>query len=311
LAVNASRESDLSVAWVEATPDDAARNFGLTMLGVRLDGADSSRLRQVVVGDRAMIVGPQSRLSTESDHGAYVFVRNSLVGTAGDVVFLISFPVDLDLNVPPPDAMGWTQEELWAALPTVDPITRLFDRPGAFPTTSPHMSLRPDAATEALLPNAIRGVTLKKLSSTGAAIFSDPIDPLDPGASGFALLPSILIASMLAGALDLDVADMATAAAYGDGLSTFFMTATRAPGLSSRLLTGGIVDYLAGQDSRTLETIDVDGRSVQLSDNLAIVAIDDVLYSMMYFDMGDTFGATFPPRPALHDLVIDAVRALP
>src|SRR4051794_28641156 len=200
LAINQSRESDLSVAWVEATPEDAARNLGLTMLAMRLDGADTSRLRQVVVGDRAMIVGPQSRLSTESDHGAYVFVRNSLVGTAGDVVFLISFPVDLDLNVPPPDAIGWTQDELWAALPTVDPITRPFDRPGAFPTTGPHMSPRLDAATEALLPNAIRGVILKKFSSTGASIFSDPTDPLDPTASGFTLLPSALMASMLTSA---------------------------------------------------------------------------------------------------------------
>jgi hypothetical protein len=312
MAINRSPESDLSVAWVEATPEDAARNLGLTMFAIRVQGVEGTKLRQVVVGDRSMIIGPPSRLANDTDTGTFVVVHNSVVGTAGDVVFLISFPAELYSDTPPaPDSAGWTQDELRAALPDVETITRRPGTPGPIPTTGPHVSPRPDLAAEALLPTSFRGVTLKKVSASGAALFSDPIDPLDPNASQFELIPLTVMASIVVGPLDLKDTEVSAAAAYGDGLSSFFMTATRVPGLSSRLLTGAVVDEMALQGWRTLETIDVDGRPLQLTEDLAFVAIDDVLYSMTYFDMGDSFGATFPPRPDLRDLAVDTVRALP
>jgi hypothetical protein len=45
--------------------------------------------------------------------------------------------------------------------------------------------------------------------------------------------------------------------------------------------------------------------------NQAVHAVDGALYWMTYLDLGDSFGATPPPRPAFRDVVVDALRELP
>jgi hypothetical protein len=251
-------------------------------------------LRQIVLGEQASEPRPPERLITNSsEDGGYVVLRGSLIGSSGDTVFLVTFGPGTDFSAPPPENLKWNAEDFATALPTTDPVR--VDRP-----LNPLPSFRPpdpDEATVALLPEKIRGMWVQEYTDSGYPSAEELVRGL----------PSYQLA-LSAG---FDPSDGAAAAGYVDGLPTFFVVVTRAPGLDRRTIVGAVVDEFAGSGGRTIETVDVAGRRVQIFDDIAMYADDELLYSMMYIDMGNPLGATRPPRPALRDLAVEIVGGLP
>jgi hypothetical protein len=258
----------------------------------RVRGADGRRLHQIVVGDRAMVPSPPDRIGTyENGSRAYVDLPRSMVGVSGDTVFLVTFAPEADLTQSPP----WSPEDLLMALPQTDDLPAT-GQPGPGPSFNVAGS---DPATEVLLPKSVLGSPVKPTSESQYAPEVDIVRQL----------PSYeLVLS-----LGLDPSTLSSAAGYTDSLSTFFVVATRVPGVDARSLVGSVVDDLAnsGGASMPMETVDVEGRPVQVMSDQAVYAEDELLYWMMYFDIGDNFGSTMAPRPPIRDIAVDIVPQLP
>jgi len=103
---------------------------------------------------------------------------------------------------------------------------------------------------------------------------------------------------------------VSAAGGHPEGISTYFVVATPLPGFKAReILAAWFRPQLT--NGLQVESIDVDGHLALLYSNQAVYAKDGVLYWMTYLDVGDFPPASPEPRPALRDLVVDTIRALP
>jgi hypothetical protein len=226
------------------------------------------------------------------------------VTSAGNTLYLLSFPTNdaqaAASPVPgPAPTPPFTDDELFAALPASDPEpTAPQPTRKPLPSIAPDVSPAPDRAAEALLPDRIRGASVVKISGRGPALFT--------GEWVYVGIPAYVMATQL----DLDLSDRSAAGGHPDGISTYWIVATPIPGFDARaILTAWFRQLLpTGLDATTIET---DGRVAVLYNNQAVYAKDGVLYWMTYLDIGDFPPASPAPRPALRDLVIDTLRALP
>ena len=140
---------------------------------------------------------------------------------------------------------------------------------------------------------------MTKVSARGASIQE----------SQFAMFAFPLYALWMGGlALPLD--DPSVAIAHADDLSTYIVIASSTGSHDPRESLAAWFAGLAGNRIVEFETVESGGRIAIVESNQAVSATEDTFYWMSYFDVGE-FGPTPPPRPALRDLVIDTLHALP
>jgi len=298
-----SANGSVSVAWSVPTLADADPRYAVTFLAIRIPGANARSLREVVAYDWLLIPGFSGSLSLNSlGPESMLWVGANAVASSQDTLYLLSFPTVNGRLAPLPGPVPvppFTQDELYAVLPATDP------EPGpqpparpAVPSVAPEASPPPDPAAEALLPDRIRGMPVQKVSGHGPALFR--------GGWIHLAIPAYLLSSELA----LNLREVSVAGGHPDGMSSFLIVATPLPGLEAReILAAWFRPQLL--DGLQIESIDAGDRIALLYGNQAVYARDGVLYWMAYLDLGEAYISSPPPRPALRDLVIDTLRALP
>lgn len=307
LASTGKKSGAISVAWLEIVPEQAEAAAGMTIVAIRIPGADARWLRYLVVADRLLKPGATGSIAgSRNDGHKFLFGGDALVMSAVDTVYVMTSPrFDASASPAPSSAtpIQISEEELLSAFPPLDedppsgPMRSLPPVPSADPDVSPEPAL----AAEALLPDRIDDAVVRKVSARGA--------DLTRGAMIYVGLPMY---SLYTGGLDIDPTTIEAAGANPQDRSTFWVVATSVPGHDARSILGAwFVRQIDADLVETFETIDVDGSLAVLHGNNAVRAVDGVLYWMTYLDVGDSFGATQPPRPPLRDLVVETLRALP
>jgi hypothetical protein len=293
----------LSVAWSVPTVVAAEPNYRVTFVAIRVPGANGRNLREVMLLDRLLVPGLSESVGLNKlGPASFLLIGHEAVASSRDTLYVLSFPVDEGraTATPGPDAAPpFTSDEFYAALPATDPepSPQPPARP-ALPSVAPGASSPPDRAAEALLPDRIRGAAVTKLSGRGPALFN--------GDFIYLALPAYSLSSEL----DLDLSTVSAAGGHPDGLSTYFVVATPLPGFDAReILAAWFHPQLT--NGLQIESIDVDGRIALMYSNQAVYSKDGILYWMSYLDVGDFPPASPEPRPALRDLVVATVRALP
>jgi len=293
----------LSVAWSVPTVVAEDPNYGVTFLAIRVPGANARNLRDVMFFDRLLIPGFSESVGLEMlGPASFLLVGHEAVATSRDTLYVLSFPVDdgrATATPGPNAAQPFTSDQFYAALPAMDPEpSPQPPAPPTLPSVAPGTSPPPDRAAEALLPDSIHGTAVTKISGRGPALFK--------GDFIYLALPAYTLSSEL----HLDLRKVSAAGGHPDGISTFFVVATPLPGFNAReILAAWFRPQLT--NGLQVESIDVDGQLALMYSNQAVYAKDGVLYWMSYLDVGDFPPASPQPRPALRDLVVDTVRALP
>jgi hypothetical protein len=298
-----STSGTLSVAWSAPTESVDSR-YGVTILAIRIPGADARNLRDAFALDPLFAPGFSGSVRLdELGHTSMLTVGDRLVSSSGDTLYVVSFPADdpqAAASPGPAPTPPFTQDEFFAAIPgSRDPqLPTPRPTPAALPSVAPGVSPPPDLAAEALLPDRIRGASIVKISGRGPALFT--------GDWVYVGLPAYALSQQLG----LDVRHLSAAGGHPDGISTFWIVATPIPGFDARaILTAWFRPLIPNGLNAT--TVEADGRVAVIYNNQAVYADDGVLYWMTYLDLGDFPPASPAPRPPLRDLVIDTLRALP
>ena len=302
LQASGSADGPLSVAWSEPAPEFADSIYALTIVAIRIPRAEARDLRDLAAADHLLVPGVSGSVRL-GDVGSrsMLIVGDAAVASSGDTLYVLTFPPYDELATAPPGAAPtppFSEAEFFAALPATDPETALpRPTPRPLPSVPPGASPPPDPAAEALLPDRIRDVALAKLSGRGPALFTG--EWIYIGLPAYAVSPQ----------LGLDPATLSAAAGHPAGLSSFWIVATPLPGFDRRTILAAWFRSLLS-NGWEVETIEAGGRVAVVYGNQAVHTVDGALYWMTYLDLGDSWGKP-PPRPAFHDVVVDALKALP
>ena len=300
-----STNGKLAVAWIDPVPAQSSSVGGMTVVAVRIRGANAARLRALPLVDRMLEPGTTGSFGADNEGPPIFFAVDRLTMSAGDVLYIVTYPGDDPSATPDPNATpAISQDDIGAAFPGLDPVhpTKPDSADPTFPPDPggpPDASLEPAPALEARLPDAIRGIPLTKASAHGDSIHD---------ASLFAFP---IYALWLAG-LELPLDDLSAAFAHADALSTYIVIACDTGPHDPRETLAAYFATIAGTRIIQFETLDAGGRTAifEASGGTAVAASDDTFYWMSYFDYGD-FGPSPPPRPPVRDLVLDTLAALP
>ena len=297
----------VSLAWIDTAPGAADQALRLRVLALRVRGATGIRLRSAYLETTLRNPGSYQVWTGSQQGGPRAILPDDRFAFLRDDTLFVVGTSDPTLSGATA-ASTWTRVQAFVATLPVSQIAPLSLLPVVSPapssTIDPNALPHADPALEAMLPATAGGVHLEAISL--------PVrDALLNMALG--LGPAVLAL----GGQPLDLDRVTVALAHAQALSSFVVIAVRVPGASRRTLMGRMLggSFLAGTSgtSDSVEVVDVDGRRLILGREATqgYVAADGVAYLMLYFDMGDTFGASMPPRPAFRDLAEDAVRSLP
>ena len=301
-----SPDGDLAVAWIDPVPEHSASVGGMTVVAVRIRGTEARRLRVLPLIDRMLEPGTTGSFGgTRDEDPPILFGADALTMSAGDDVYIVSYPADDPSATPDPNATEVISlEAIGAAFPGLDPVRLPKPEPPdpTFPPDPggpPDASLMPAPALEARLPDALRGAPLKKVSAHGASIHD------------FALVAFPAYA-LWQGGLDLPLDDLSAAIAISDALSPYSVIAIDTGPHDPRETLAAYFASLAGSRIVEFETVEAGGRTAifEESGGTGVAATEDTFYWMDYLDYGDCW-CTAPPREPVRDLILETLEALP
>jgi hypothetical protein len=305
LRAGGSADGRLSVAWSAPTTVTSNSRYAVTILAIRIPGAVARNLRDAVALERLLAADSSDSIVVgRYERTSMLFVGDQVVMTSGNTLYLLSFPTNdaqaVTSPVPGPEPTPpFTEDELFAALPAADPeLAEPEPTRRPLPSIGPDVSPPPDPTAEALLPDRIRGGSVTKISGRGPALYT--------GEWVYLGIPAYVMATQLG----LDLSDRSAAGGHPDGISTYWIVATPVPGFDARAILAAWFRQLLPYGLEAT-AVQADGRVAILYNNQAVYAEDGLLYWMTYLDLGDFPPASPAPRPALRDLVIDTLRALP
>jgi len=299
----AASGAPVAVGWIEAAADGAKTPAGPYAIAIRVGGATGLQLRNAYLAEILMRAPTTEILALRGENGYdNLYLPDAILSWARDVLYVV-----------PLDPIGSGAEPTWPTSAFLDAIPASpYPQVGAeMPIDGvpiPLPSIPGDAASrhddpelEALLPASVDDHPMVVLSLDG------PIAV----ATVYLALPMLTVDL---GGVDVDARTSTAAYARSDELDTFSLLAARVPGFSARRLLGAWIGTTASERAgSTLKVgvLDVDGRTLAIvNDDLALHVRDGLVVELRYLDVGDTLG-TPAPRPALRDLAIPAVRAMP
>jgi hypothetical protein len=293
----------ISVAWIDPVPEHADATGGMTLVAIRIPGMEAHKLRTLAAVAALLVSGASGSIGRAGeDRRSVIFAGDTVVMSSGDTMYVVSYPrYDPGATSPPAtgEPLRVSDDDLFESLPKLD---LAWDPEPArpWPSSAPRDTpVESDPASEALLPDVIRGATVEKVSARGASLLTS--DYL------YVVLPLYALHS---GGLDLDVSALAAAGGHPDGLSSFWIVvAPVRPNDEYSILAAWFQRQLGGFND--FETVESGGRVAVVYHNQAVHVRDGVLYWMTYLDLGDFPSASPAPRPVFRDLVLDALEALP
>jgi hypothetical protein len=301
--------SELSLAVATPTPDSADQlPPAWRVIAVTYPGGDPT---QAVGGYLAAVTirpGSEVRLSpsfTGTEDRNFLIGSDWALGWTDEAIYLVDFDLDASIEVfkdgqatsPYPDeAMQLTAEAMLPALPA--PTTR--PRPSYAPNDPTEPTPPPEPALEAVMPKSVFGRLLTMYSF--AHMREQDLSSYTSG-----------LFSVLLPAFDASVDDASLAIA-ADPATTFSVWGNRLKGVSGERLLGGFIGAFVADYGSDLSFTgaQVDGRAFVLTPGWALYARGDVLYWLVYYDVGDCYSdCETPDRPTLEEIASEAIRGIP
>lgn len=302
--------SDLTVAT--ARPSGAAADElppDWRIVAIAYPGADPIDAVGGYLAERMLRPGTETIL-VPWDQGPR---RNLLVGESwnlgwtGEALFIIDFDIEPYLTLPRdqaarlPDvrvALSLTADALLPVLPDPTPLPR----PSYAPSDETEPTAEPDPPLEAMMPSSAGAIPLTVTSFSQLR---------EQDLNGFAGGLHFLLRSQF----DRPARDHSLAVAAAEG-STFSVWAHRIDGVSGEQLLGAVLgEMFAGQlggGRSSFRGEEVDGRRYVIDSGRAFYAQGDILYWLLYLDVGGCFDeCDTGPRPPLEEMVREAIADIP